>query len=295
LVYIETVVKGRRVFLDFRNDPEDFEFGALSSEAREYLARSKALIPKPIERLRIMNPDAVTLYADHDIDIAAEPLEIAVCAQHNNGGLAGNIWWASTNIKHLFVVGEVNGSHGVARPGGSALNAGQVGGFRAAEFIANRYANWTLDTEAIKAQAGGTVGSMDDGCQSGTQNLASSAKRTAGTNDKNRRSYSVTGKLKNAVSEAWEQWSRMAKNACGFQGLEGLRDALNTRQLCYAHVVYLEALLFGVRSGVGSRGSAMVLDPKGVLPHPKLGEQWKFIPENTDFRNKVLTSRIDSG
>jgi len=39
----------------------------------------------------------------------------------------------------------------------------------------------------------------------------------------------------------------------------------------------------------------MVLDPKGVLPHPKLGEQWKFIPENTDFRNKVLTSRIDSG
>lgn len=88
MVYIETVVKGRRVFLDFRNDPEDFEFGALSSEAREYLARSKALIPKPIERLRIMNPDAVTLYADHDIDIAAEPLEIAVCAQHNNGGLA---------------------------------------------------------------------------------------------------------------------------------------------------------------------------------------------------------------
>lgn len=161
MVYIETVVKGRRVFLDFRNDPEDFEFGALSSEAREYLARSKALIPKPIERLRIMNPDAVTLYADHDIDIAAEPLEIAVCAQHNNGGLAGNIWWASTNIKHLFVVGEVNGSHGVARPGGSALNAGQVGGFRAAEFIANRYAHWTLDTEAIKAQAARQTGQLD--------------------------------------------------------------------------------------------------------------------------------------
>ena len=291
-------MKGRRVFLDFRNDPEDFEFGALSSEAREYLARSKALIPKPIERLRIMNPDAVTLYADHDIDIAAEPLEIAVCAQHNNGGLAGNIWWASTNIKHLFVVGEVNGSHGVARPGGSALNAGQVGGFRAAEFIANRYANWTLDTEAIKAQAARQTGQLDQ-----WMTAAKVAPRTWQAQRKElQERMTKTGahirspeSLKNAVSEAWEQWSRMAKNACGFQGLEGLRDALNTRQLCYAHVIYLEALLFAVQSGVGSRGSAMVLDPKGVLPHPKLGEQWKFIPENTDFRNKVLTSRIDSG
>ncbi|MGM0680565.1 MAG: preprotein translocase subunit YajC, partial [Pseudomonadota bacterium] len=32
-----------------------------------------------------------------------------------NGGLAGNIWWESENIRHLFPVGEVNGSHGVYR------------------------------------------------------------------------------------------------------------------------------------------------------------------------------------
>ena len=83
---------------------------------------------------------------------SSEPLEIAVCAQHNNGGLAGNIWWESTNIKHLFPVGEVNGSHGVNRPGGSALNSGQVGGFRAAEFIANRYQKWSLD-ETVAEQA----------------------------------------------------------------------------------------------------------------------------------------------
>ena len=48
------------------------------------------------------------------------------------------------NIRHLFPVGEVNGSHGVYRPGGSALNAGQVGGLRAAEYIAHRYADWSL-------------------------------------------------------------------------------------------------------------------------------------------------------
>ncbi|MFH1269069.1 MAG: FAD-binding protein, partial [Planctomycetota bacterium] len=140
LVYIESVLKRRRVFLDFRRNPEGFCFNDLSPEAREYLAKSNALQDTPIERLRQMNPGAIDHYREHGIDIAAEPLEIAVCAQHNNGGLAGNHWWESTNLKHLFPVGEVNGSHGVYRPGGSALNSGQVGSLRAAEFIANRYA-----------------------------------------------------------------------------------------------------------------------------------------------------------
>ena len=119
LVYIETVLKGRRVFLDFRRNSDGFAFDQLSDEALQYLTRCEALLDTPLARLRKMNPGAIQLYADHGIDLAREPLEIAVCAQHNNGGLAGNHWWESTNIKHLFPVGEVNGSHGVYRPGGS--------------------------------------------------------------------------------------------------------------------------------------------------------------------------------
>ena len=79
----------------------------------------------PIQRLAAMNPAAIELYRSHNIDLAAEPLEIAICAQHNNGGLAGDCWWQS-NIRHLYPIGEVNGTHGVYRPGGTALNAGQV-------------------------------------------------------------------------------------------------------------------------------------------------------------------------
>jgi len=36
-----------------------------------------------------MNQPAIDLFKDHGIDITKEPLEIAVCSQHNNGGLAG--------------------------------------------------------------------------------------------------------------------------------------------------------------------------------------------------------------
>ena len=85
-----------------------------------------------------MNSPAIQLYRDHGIDLASESLEIGICAQHNNGGLKGNIWWES-DLKHPFPVGEVNGSHGVTRPGGSALNSGQVGSYRAALFISRKY------------------------------------------------------------------------------------------------------------------------------------------------------------
>ena len=118
LVYIETVEKGRRVFLDFRQNPQGYRLEELPEEARNYLVRSEALQSTPIERLFKMNPGAIELYRDHGIDLYNEPLEIAVCAQHNNGGLAANIWSESTNNRHFFPIGEVNGSHGVNRPGG---------------------------------------------------------------------------------------------------------------------------------------------------------------------------------
>lgn len=116
LVHEETVGRGRRVFLDFRSNTAGLDFAELSGEAREYLEKSGACFGTPIERLEAMNPGAIELYRDHNIDIRSEMLEIAVCAQHNNGGLAGNVWYESVNVPHLFPIGEVNGSHGVTRP-----------------------------------------------------------------------------------------------------------------------------------------------------------------------------------
>ena len=77
-----------------------------------------------------------------------EHLQIAVCAQHNNGGLKANIWWES-DLSHLFPVGEVNGSHGVYRPGGSALNSGQVGSYRAAQYISKKYKMAPMDFDSV--------------------------------------------------------------------------------------------------------------------------------------------------
>ena len=291
LVYIETVLKGRRVFLDFRANPEGFCFEDLSQEARTYLTRSEALLETPIARLRKMNPAAIELYADHGIDLTAEPLEIAVCAQHNNGGLAANHWWESLNVRHLFPVGEVNGSHGVYRPGGAALNAGQVGGFRAAEYIAHRYADWSVSREAVEKAAARAMSELrawiarcaGAGSTWQAEREAFQARMTrAGAHIRS------LAELPGAVAEAWAQFERIERSGCAYEGPAGLAEALRNRQLCFAHAVYLEAILFALRSGVGSRGSCIVLDPGGERVHEKLGDQWRIAPENPAFRERVL-------
>ncbi|MDR0998851.1 MAG: FAD-binding protein, partial [Treponema sp.] len=140
-IYAEKHLKGKRIFLDFTRNPRGFDPAGIGETAREYLAKSGALEgDTPVRRLRLLNPQAYELYKSQGIDLEKDPLEIDVLPQHHNGGAAVNIWWESS-LKHLFVIGECAGTHGVRRPGGSALNAGQVGGLRASAYIAARRAS----------------------------------------------------------------------------------------------------------------------------------------------------------
>ena len=117
-VYEECVRNDRRVFLDYRKNPfglENIDYARLSEEAYAYLKNADALFGTPIERLKKMNLPAVELYLGKGVDLEREMLEIALCAQHNNGGIAVNLWW-QTSVTGLFAVGECAGTHGAARP-----------------------------------------------------------------------------------------------------------------------------------------------------------------------------------
>ena len=121
----------RRVFLDYTRNPRGFSPEAVGREAAEYLQNCGALFGTPVERLRRMNPPAYRLYLDHGIDLEKDPLEMRVCAQHHNGGVAVDADW-QTSVKGLYVCGEAAGTFGRRRPGGTALNSTQVGSARAA-------------------------------------------------------------------------------------------------------------------------------------------------------------------
>lgn len=299
LVYIETALNGRRVFLDFRENPKGFGFKDLDAEAYEYLENSKAFKKTPIARLQHMNPAAIELYKDHGIDITKKPLEVAVCAQHNNGGLAGNSWWESTNIKHLFPIGEVNGSHGVARPGGSALNSGQVGSIRAAEYIGNRYAKSNLKMSDFNKAAKVEIREVSiflKCCGKSSANWREVRSELQERMSKAGAHIRSFDELKQAVKEAKKQVKVLEERGCKVENATQAVQALRNRQLCFAHWVYLASTLYHVKSGVGSRGSAMVRDPSGKRAHKKLDKkEWGVLPENESFKVKVQETIVVDG
>ena len=129
--------KGRKVYLDYTRNPEGFDFEKLSDEARTYLSQNDAVASTPIERLEKLNSKAIEVYLRQNIDIRKEKLRIAVCSQHNNGGVYTDNN-CETHIKGLYVIGEAAGTFGLSRPGGTALNDTQVGGLLCARHITKK-------------------------------------------------------------------------------------------------------------------------------------------------------------
>ena len=293
LVYIETVEKGRRVYLDYR----DARFtsaellASLSPEAREYLEKSQAVADTPFARLSAMNPKAIALYRDHGIDLETEPLEIAVCAQHNNGGLAGDIWWQSTNLRHLFPIGEVNGSHGVTRPGGTALNAGQVGAWRAAGYIARGYAN-PLAGEGATAELAAAAEARYLALCAEPAHFDWRTTRTAIEERMDRAGGFI--REEEAVSAAIREAQAVLPGLLvdGLRGLDGraAAESLRTRQLAFAQLIYLQAIREQMRLS-GSRGGSVVLCGDGEEISPRLDAKWRMKPENLDARGEITVCR----
>ncbi len=308
-VYHEINGRGRRVFLDFTHNPsggssrDKFSVSKISPEASEYLRKSDALQPTPIERLTRLNRKAIDLYRDHGIDLSKEYLEIAVCAQHNNGGLCANHWWES-NVRHLFPVGEVNGSHGVYRPGGTALNAGQVGALRAAIYVERKYRaeppgvtkfiestatqitdvlariHYALDGDPSTARAGcaGQVGAIQ--------------RRMSRHGAQIRNAEEIQGAVEDARRTFEEVMTELRAGS-----RHELADYFRTCDLALTHVVYLEAIAEYVRQGGKSRGSYVVLEADGDEQCGRLGGDWRFSLVKADafVSRHILEITVGSG
>ncbi len=290
-VFRETRERKRRVFLDYRQNPQGFEWKQLGPESRQYLQNSGAIGDTPLHRLQQLNAPAIDLYRDHAINLAKEMLEIAVCAQHNNGGLAGNAWYESENLPGLFPIGEVNGSHGITRPGGSALNAGQCGALRAAQYIAAcSYQNAKEFPDLIED----FQTRWQQRCRRpGERNWKSARERLQRRMSDAGAFLREAAQVARALAESKEQWQTSRQN-----GLEGLSvderiETLRNEQLLVAQQAYLSAIQQQIESNTGSRGGALTIKEQGDALHPKLA--WASQPENPAFRNQVLETELRQG
>jgi len=297
LVYNETQIKGRRVFLDFTRNPSwgskdgELDFSLLGKEGYEYLKNSQALFGTPIDRLAKMNEPAIELYKSNGIDITREYLEIDVCAQHNNGGLLGNIWYES-NLKHLFPVGEVNGTFGIYRPGGSALNSTQVGSFRAAQYISVNYTQPPLSVEEFLKKAKDQI---IDRVEIARGFKANMGKKSNVLDIRKRMQKRMTragahirslNECVKAIEECSKEWKDLISNTV-LSSFEELPDAFRNRDILLTQYVYLNAIKVYIESGGRSRGSYLVYDDKGKLPIEGLSEEFKFVLDDGSITDKV--------
>lgn len=294
LVYQETKCKGRRVWLDFTRDPlgDAFSLDALVPEAREYLRRSGALLRTPIERLRRMNAPAIDFYRSRGVDLTRDMLEIALCAQHNNGGVAVDRWWQS-GVRGLFVVGEAAGTHGVCRPGGSALNAGQVGSERAARYIAAHAPVAPRPEQSLarcREQIAGAV-RLGLGALRGSSNLEEAA----------REAKQAMSRVAAAVRDGAQISALLETTRERLRGFAGaVRIAAPTQlyalyrfyDILISQLMCLAAMEDYIAHGGKSRGSAIYSDTAGQKPFDALPEQCRFTLDAGDLSGRVQETRL---
>lgn len=283
LVYLESC-KGRKVYLDYRTNPVDgnFRFEELDAEALDYLTRAGACFGTPIERLLHMNAPAVDFYRDKGVDLAAEPLEISLCAQHNNGGLDIDCWW-QTNLKGFFAVGEVAASHGVYRPGGSALNAGQVGSTRAAQYIAARRGGAPEHEDAFKWEAARALTEMGNLAQQAFTEHDPSIYRLR--NEAGRRMSACGAAIRNseAIAAYIAEIRARLENLPAYATISESKDLAwlyRYRDTLISQQTYLSAMVDYLRQGGKSRGSALYTDPSGCKPFAQLPDTFTFMVDD---------------
>ncbi|WP_316860599.1 FAD-binding protein [uncultured Cohaesibacter sp.] len=270
-VHLE-IRKGRKVFLDFLRNPLPAEGGApfslddLDDDVRTYLENNDALADLPINRLAKMNPLSIELYRMNGIDLTKEPLQMAINNQHMNGGIEIDRWGA-TNLDGVYAVGEAASTHGVTRPGGSALNAGQVFGIRIAKHVAHkrRVRADPIDLSSIKE-----LFRELERAKAGAQSIAE-VKQAIQTRMSDSAGFVVHGEdVKAAYGEAQKLLDTVRSAGLQLKSDNRAADYFIWKQLALTSTAVLAALDHYIENDGGSRGARVILDASSTRI-PKIG------------------------
>ena len=292
---------GRKVFMDFNRNPlpvpgdTQFSLDRLDDDVRAYLENSGALLAEPIDRLRKMNPLSIELYKRYKYDITRDPLEFAVNNQHMNGGLAVDTW-GTTNLEGCYAVGESAGTHGVTRPGGAALNAGQVFGTRCAEHVAARrkpHAKVGVEKVLIEEAVANTLRSLQ---ANSTLKVVAIQKDVQGRMSDHAAILCNVADVRAAADAAHGLNKTIRQEGIAFDGANEALRALQWRQSAIASEAILTALAFYLEHGGGSRGARTVCSSGGDrIPHTRSGplEDLRFISDRAEDRGEKIHVRLE--
>ncbi|NDR56339.1 FAD-dependent oxidoreductase [Aliiruegeria sabulilitoris] len=292
---------GRRVFMDFNRNPlpvpgdRPFSLDRLDEDASLYLRNAGADQVLPIDRLRHMNPLAIELYRRYKVDIATDPLEFSVNNQHMNGGVKVDIWGQS-NLAGVYAVGEAAGTHGVTRPGGSALNAGQVFGTRVAEHIAASGKAREVAQDDISASLAAAVSAIRNLVQKDSPHSVHSLRQDIQTRMSDRAGIICKpSEVKVARDEARALNAAIRKRGIATGRPSEVARVVQWQQMALVSEAVLSALDHFIDQGGGSRGARAICDPNGeALPMSKNGplSAYRFRTEKTAHKAEQIIVRM---
>lgn len=297
---------GRTVYMDFLRNPlpvsgnEPFSLDRLDADVHAYLKNNDALLDSPIERLRRMNPLAIELYRHNKIDLESEPLPFNINNQHMNGGIAVDIWAQST-LDGCYAIGELAGTHGVTRPGGAALNAGQVFGIRCAQHIhahederRKRISGGHVDTalaECIELIRGDLKNKNGLPIRQVREEIQARMSDHAGF-------VCMDDTLYPALTEARALNATIGAHGLHIENTAQIPNAMLWRQMALTSEAVLAALEHYVRNGGGSRGARLICSKSGTeVPRTRLGtlDDYRFVVERDSDRGQQIHVRFHDG
>ncbi len=303
-IYHETK-KGRTVWLDFLRNPlpvpgdQPFSLERLDADVRAYLENNGALLATPIERLQRMNPLAIELYKQYKHDITREPLAFNVNHQHMNGGVEVDIH-ARSSLNGCYAVGEIAGTHGVTRPGGAALNAGQVFAQRCASHLHARLKREPPQESAPAAFDAALKRSLawlerNFGNASGID-LAALASETQNRMSDCAGFICRADEVPAALAAARQLNERIHAVGVNIGDAKHLSEGVLRVQTAWLAEAVLAALDSYIKAGGGSRGARMLCAAHGnQTPDSRGGalDAYRFIAENGAQRQEKILVRYD--
>ncbi|WP_426036506.1 FAD-binding protein [Cypionkella sp. TWP1-2-1b2] len=295
---------GRRVFMDFNRNPLPvpgdlpFSLDRLDADVAAYLGKAGAKQGLPIDRLRQMNPLSIELYLRYKVDIRRDPLEFAVNNQHMNGGIAVDTWGRS-NLPGLYAIGEAAGTHGVTRPGGAALNAGQVLGTRVAEHIAARGLAQTAPEGHIDTQLSHAVGEIKRVLRADSSLTLRAIKDEVQARMSDHAAILCTPQdVASALKAATMLNQTIRTDGISFMRGGEIARVLQWQQMALASEAVLAALHHYIGQGGGSRGARAICDPAGeATPMAKSGplHDVRFRKEREQNQYEQILVRLVDG
>lgn len=298
---------GRKVYLDFLRNPEPvnegetFSLDDLDPDVREYLENNEALQELPIDRLRRMNPLAIELYRMHGTDLASEPLEFAMNNQHMNGGILIDDW-GRTSLQGCYSIGEAAGSHGVTRPGGAALNSGQVFGKRVAIAIkrsrdekSDTTSNTQLEQDALACALKDA-----DAFVTGSGRKPKEVKTEIQARMSDSAGIICTEEVvKEALASATALRRDVESDGLKVSSASMVGQAFRWRHMAWVSEAVLTALDHYISNGGGSRGARAICSETGTrCPDASVEDlsRFRFVEEQSKDRDeKLVVRRAEDG